>query len=112
MSDHSDVSYLSEGDGYQHGQQQRGPLTGGQQGFRAAGARLAKLSHTLSLGSSGGVEEFGQDPTAAASWQVRVCGHIGICVSVTCRPRQSVHGYVLAQAMHQDLQGDSAFTWE
>lgn len=75
MSDHSDISYISDDDDafHDHHQQQQQEQ---QRGFtppqqqRAPGRRPARISHATSLASSAGGEEYLDQSAAATSWQV------------------------------------------
>lgn len=84
MSDHSDISYISD-DEDQFTQQQRGGPAPAQQGFR--GRRPARISHASSLGSSAVGEDLQDAAAAATSWQVG-CSQVisvlyGSCHDVT-----------------------------
>lgn len=69
MSDHSDISYISD-DGVEVNQQQQQQRGGAGPSQQFRGRRPARVSHATSLGSSAGVGDL-QDLSAATSWQVR-----------------------------------------
>lgn len=79
MSDHSDVSYMSEeGDVFGQQQQQHRGGGGGPALQYGRGSRRppagSRISHASSLGSSAVGDDLLQDTAAATSWQVRLDG--------------------------------------
>lgn len=103
MSDHSDVSYISEeGDvfGQQQQQQQRGG--GPAQQYGRGSRRPPRISHVSSLGSSAVGDDLLQDTAAATSWQVRLVTDRGMSRHGGCHGHtQTQHTHLALQQQHQ-----------